>query len=91
MPKYLISTEQIAVMQILVSLDWSQRRIAEVFRIDQSTVHYALRRRKSRMPEVDTEPRAIVVAKVVDRIDRVTRRAAAIELRKIAAEFEATP
>lgn len=84
-----VNAEQLAVARVLESLGWSHRRIALLFSVDQSTITYGLRRRKVDLPAKPADVQAEILAAVMDRIARASRKAIASELRVIVAQLEA--
>jgi hypothetical protein len=87
MPKIIIGEEQLAVVRVLESLGWSHSRIGRVFSVEHSTITYALRRRKTKLPGQIEELHADLLAKTLDRVDRAMRKAVAHELLIICREL----
>lgn len=91
MPRTKVTAEQLGVARVLETFGWSHMRIARVFAVDQSTISYALRHRKTHLPTKPQDISSEILARVMDRIERATRRAVARELKAIAQELESAP
>lgn len=82
-----LSSDQVAFAQVLEGQEWSHARIAEMFAVSRSAISYALSRRKTSMPSAVDRVAAEVTEKVLQRVRRVTVRAVARELTRLAAEM----